>query len=105
MEPDTMIRRTLSPLLLLAALAAPAAPAFAGSQSSDQNSKCSDGRCTFVDTRRFEDRGRQWGWQRIEQWDERQRWQRPPRHDPRYQGYTPGRRPDGRRGRDDDDDD
>ncbi len=97
-------RRSLT-LILLAGLLGTASPTRADSQSSDQNSNCSNGRCTRVDTHRFEQEGRAWGWQRFERWDERQRWQRPPRHDPRFFGLAPGRRPDGRRGRDDDDDD
>lgn len=97
------MRRKLRPLLLLASLGVPPAlPAAAESQSSDQGSNCSNGRCTRVDTRRYEDdRGRSWGWQRVERWDERRRAERPRHWDPQY-GYAPAPR---RRGRDRDDDD
>ncbi|HYF06020.1 MAG TPA: hypothetical protein VD970_00225 [Acetobacteraceae bacterium] len=97
------MRRTALSLTLLGTLALmPAAPALAGSQSSDQNSNCSDGRCTRVDTRRFEDRGWQWGYQRHERWDERPRGYRQPAWDPHRGGHGQEPRRHRRRDRDDD---
>lgn len=98
------MRRTLRPLLLTAALGLAPWPALAESQSSDQNSNCSNGRCTRVDTRRYEQGGYHWGWQSHERWDERQRGYRPPRPYYSYQGYYYEAPPRRRRGRDQDDD-
>jgi hypothetical protein len=55
------------------ALFAAAAPAVAGSQSSNSSSNCSDGRCTRVDSYVVQDKRGSHGWTRYEYWDEKPR--------------------------------
>lgn len=52
-------------------------PAMAASQSSNSSSNCSGGRCSRADSLVIEgDRGQIRGWQRLQTWDERRRWNR-----------------------------
>jgi hypothetical protein len=68
----TLLGLALAPGFALAAGLAAGSPATAESQSSNSSSNCSDGRCTRVETRLFEDdRGGVRGWRRVETWDER----------------------------------
>ena len=61
--------------------------AYAGSQSSNSSSNCSNGRCTRVDTYSEQDKRGSWGWTRHESWYERPRAERDGRSKNR-----PGRR-------------
>lgn len=76
--------RLSASLLALALAGGLAAPATAGSQSSNTSSNCSNGICTRTDTLVIEDRHGRQGWTRTDVWDERPRrgcgHAPPPRH-------------------------